>query len=135
METHPKVDVYSAAAARAAVSIFFNIADEWKLTPAQQMQLLAVPRATYYQWRKNPERVPRLDRVAGDNYLERSCCLTERCYRSIFVAVPRCLVFPIFSYCFSGGAGGQSPPHVRSVHRYAPRHPIRTHRRESAHRR
>jgi hypothetical protein len=62
METSPKVDVYSAAAARAAVSTFFNIADEWKLTPAQQMQLLAVPRATYYQWRKDPERVPGLDR-------------------------------------------------------------------------
>lgn len=57
-----KVDLYSADTARAGIQTFFNIAREWKLSPAEQMQLLAVPRATYYQWRKHPERIPALDR-------------------------------------------------------------------------
>lgn len=54
------VDVNSAEAGAAALRTFFKIADEWKLSTAEQLQLLAVPRATYYQWRNH--RVPALDR-------------------------------------------------------------------------
>ena len=39
-------DVYSAPAVRAAATTFFNVAEEWKLSPAQQIHLLALPSAT-----------------------------------------------------------------------------------------
>lgn len=55
-----KVDVHSPEAAKSVLSVFFRLADEWKLTPAHQQQLLAIPRATYYEWKKG--RVPALDR-------------------------------------------------------------------------
>jgi len=54
------VDLYSAATAGAVMRTFFNIAAEWQLSTAEQLQLLAVPRATYYQWRNG--RIPALDR-------------------------------------------------------------------------
>lgn len=54
------VDLSSAATAGAVMRTFFNIAAEWQLSTAEQLQLLAVPRATYYQWRNG--RIPALDR-------------------------------------------------------------------------
>lgn len=55
-----EVDLTSPEAAAKLMRVFFRLADEWELTAGEQMQLLALPRATFYQWRSG--RVPALDR-------------------------------------------------------------------------
>ena len=44
-----------AAAGGAAFRTFFRIAEDWGLTPDEQMTLLGIPaRSTYYKWRHDP---------------------------------------------------------------------------------
>lgn len=64
-----KVDLFSPETAQAGLQTFFNIAEEWKLSIAQQLALLGVSRTTLYQWRNScaTGRVGSLDR----NTLER----------------------------------------------------------------
>jgi len=62
-EKRTDTDVLSGPAVRA----FKDIADRWKLTEADRLRLLAVPRSTYFKWLKDPRpRLPPdvLDRVS-----------------------------------------------------------------------
>jgi|ERR1043166_8996304 hypothetical protein len=58
--------------ARAGLTTFFNIADEWRLDVAQQMALLGLTsRTTFFRWKKAapamlaPDTVERLSHVFG----------------------------------------------------------------------
>jgi hypothetical protein len=58
--TLPAVDLGSPSAAAAALRTFFRLADAWALSPAEQMTLLGVAKATLYQWKQG--KVGPLDR-------------------------------------------------------------------------
>lgn len=62
----------SAQLARAGLSTFFHIADEWHLDGAQQMALLGLTsRTTFFRWKKTapaalpPDTLERLSHVFG----------------------------------------------------------------------
>ena len=46
------INLQTTAAAEAALRTFWRLADEWKLTTAEQLTLLGVARTTLYQWRQ-----------------------------------------------------------------------------------
>ncbi len=54
------VDLATPAAAAAALRTFWNLADSWALSPAEQATLLGVGRTTLYQWKQG--KVGALDR-------------------------------------------------------------------------
>jgi len=56
----PPVDVTSAEAAAAGLRTFFRIAEQWALSANEQITLLGVSRATFYQWRQG--KIAALDR-------------------------------------------------------------------------
>ncbi|MDB4876760.1 MAG: hypothetical protein JWM41_3206 [Gemmatimonadetes bacterium] len=65
-------DVAPAHLARAGLTTFFRIADEWELDSAQQMTLLGLAsRTTFFRWKKSapatlpPDTLERLSHVFG----------------------------------------------------------------------
>ncbi len=50
-----RIEVYKASSpntTRPILKAFFNIMDAWGLSNDQQMKILAVPRATFFKWKK-----------------------------------------------------------------------------------
>ena len=56
----PRVDLNTPEAAAAALRTFWRLAEVWKLTIAEQVNLLGVARTTLYQWKQG--KVSTLDR-------------------------------------------------------------------------
>jgi transcriptional regulator with XRE-family HTH domain len=47
----PRIDVQGPKAAEAGLRTFFRIAERWKLTIKEQLQLLGVGKSTLYEWK------------------------------------------------------------------------------------
>src|SRR4051794_21032946 len=47
-----KVKLSQQEMARAGLMAFLNIARDWKLSNEEQMQLLGVPRSTFFKWKE-----------------------------------------------------------------------------------
>lgn len=52
---HPNTQNMPANAGAAALRTFFNIMEKWGLDNDQAQVLLAIPRTTFFNWRKNPD--------------------------------------------------------------------------------
>jgi hypothetical protein len=55
---------------RAALRGFFRLAERWGLREEEARELLGgMSSSTYYEWKKNPERVLEVDRITRISYL------------------------------------------------------------------
>ncbi|MGZ3183954.1 MAG: antitoxin Xre-like helix-turn-helix domain-containing protein [Telluria sp.] len=55
---------------RAALKGFYKLADAWKLRDEDARELLGgVSSSTYYEWKRNPDRVLEVDRITRISYL------------------------------------------------------------------
>ena len=55
---------------RSALRGFFRIVERWKLRDEDARELLGgISSSTYYEWKKNPDRVLEVDRLARISYL------------------------------------------------------------------
>ncbi|WP_395407878.1 antitoxin Xre-like helix-turn-helix domain-containing protein [Pseudoduganella sp. UC29_106] len=55
---------------RAALKGFFKLASAWKLRDEDARELLGgLSSSTFYEWKKNPERVLEVDRITRISYL------------------------------------------------------------------
>jgi hypothetical protein len=55
---------------RSALRGFFRIVERWKLRDEDARELLGgVSSSTYYEWKKNPDRVLEVDRITRVSYL------------------------------------------------------------------
>ena len=52
-----------------ALRTFFNIAEAWKLTPAQQIILLGAERSTFYKWKREREGLLSKDTLERISYI------------------------------------------------------------------
>lgn len=51
-----QTDQVPANAGPAALRTFFNILEQWRISPAEGRALLGVPMSTYFRWRKQPNQ-------------------------------------------------------------------------------
>ncbi|MDH5325569.1 MAG: MbcA/ParS/Xre antitoxin family protein [Gammaproteobacteria bacterium] len=51
---HPQTKQIPANVGPAALRTFFNILEQWQLSPAEGQSLLGVPESTYFRWKKQP---------------------------------------------------------------------------------
>lgn len=70
----PVVDLNAKAErerlSRSALRGFFRIAERWKLRDEDARELLGgLSSSTYYEWKKNPDRVLEVDRITRVSYL------------------------------------------------------------------
>jgi hypothetical protein len=55
---------------KAALKGFFKLADAWKLRDEDARELLGgLSSSTFYEWKKNPDRVLEVDRITRISYL------------------------------------------------------------------
>jgi hypothetical protein len=80
----PKPLITHAKMGGPGLRTFFSIAQEWALSPKEQMTLLGVPESTFYHWRKKSSGDIALDR----NTLERLSYILG-IYKALRILLPK----------------------------------------------